>query len=586
MSMRPLPTTVVATLIVLAGCGDQPSASRAAGDRASHAAASAAMDASFDKEMDGGGAKPAAKPAADKPAADPAKAGAKPKPAAEAKPSQGRPAWADQLPDEAGKLFAVGSAPKGRRDDARRKALQELASSLKVQIQATTTINEGEIVKIGAGGQRVGHAWSNYRNDARVTVDRELTFSRIIAEAEDRESWALAELDRTAWAGKLRQEIAVVDGKLSAAKDTLAKAGTSLRSAAQALAVAGPLGARRDTLVADLILAEPGSAPPACPVDLQALLATCAKGLATIVITLDGAPDAVFAARTMDAMAKQGLAVNEKGGSVVIRLALRETPRQLPNGWTRIEIAGSATVVDPANGMVAGSLQITESASDPIAVQAKDKILDKTSSAIAKAIDEQLIDLLGKSADTAGMAAPTPYTRPAPAPAPAAPAPAPAAAPAAAVVAAAPAAAPVIAAGEHDKHFVYADEVFVDDQPFTGEGYHYVQLAKVKQAPTAESKGQGQYFPLVTGKELWTSHAWTSRIAVPADMVLGQTVIVFNDNNKDSVYHAPDEKKQARTGGWFICRITDVSDLFKQQVTVAGHYTTSTGNLRIAIPVK
>jgi hypothetical protein len=585
VSIRPLSTTIVATLLVVAGCGDRPTTNRAAEERASHAAVSAAMDASFDKETETGTAKKpaAAKPAAETNVVDKSKPGAKPKPAAEAKPVQGRPAWVDELPSESGKLFAVGGALKGRRDDARKKALQELASSLKVQVQSTTTINESEITKIGPGGERVGKAMSSYRNDARLTVDRELTFSRIVAEAEDgKESWALAELDRTAWAGKLRQEIGVVDGKLAGAKDTLAKAGTNLRAAAQALAIAGPLSGRRDALVSDLILAEPGTAPPACPVDLQALFATCAKGLASIVITLDGAPDAVFAARTMDAMARQGLAVNEKGGSVVLRLALRETPRQLPNGWTRIAVAGSATVIDPGNGMVAGSLQIDESASDPDAAQAKAKLLDKASSAIAKAIDEQLIALLGKSADTAGMAAPAPLARPAPAPAPmAAPAPAPAP-----VATAAPTAATVVAAGEHDKHFVYADEVFVDDQTFTGEGYHYVQLAKVKQAPTAESKGQGQYFPIVSGKEMWTSQAWTSRIATPADIVLGSTVIVFNDNNRDSVYQAPDDKKQARTGSWFICRVTDVSDLFKQQVTVAGHYTTSTANLRVAVPVK
>jgi hypothetical protein len=67
-------------------------------------------------------------------------------------------------------------------------------------------------------------------------------------------------------------------------------------------------------------------------------------------------------------------------------------------------------------------------------------------------------------------------------------------------------------------------------------------------------------------------------IAAKLQDSLGQTVIVFNDHHRDGVYFAPADKKDARTGGWFICRITDVSDLFKQQVTVAGHYTISTGN--------
>jgi len=388
---------VASILLACAGCdGDRPAASgttRAAEEKASHSVASAAMNASFDKEM--GEPKPAPAATTAKPKL-PAEA-AKPKPA-EAKPAieQGRPAWVDHLPEEAGKLYAVGGATKGKRDEARRKALQELASSLKVRVQATSTIDEGEITKIGPGGERVGHAWSNYRNEARLTVDRELTFSKITAEADDgKESWALAELDRVAWAAKLTQEIHMVDGKINGINDRLGKAGAGLRPAAQAMRAVGPLAARRDALVSDLILADPQAQVPACPVDLQALFATCAKGLASISIKLEGSPDAVFAARTQDAMAKVGLAVNEKDASVVLRLALRETPRKLPNGWTRINVAGSATVVDPATGNVAGSLQIDESAADPDAGQAKAKILDKTSSAIAKAIDQQLIDLLG-----------------------------------------------------------------------------------------------------------------------------------------------------------------------------------------------
>ncbi len=387
---------VSALLLVIAGCGDdRPAASgatRSAGETSSHASAAAAMDASFDKEMGAPSEKP--KPVAEKPKP----IAEKPKPAAETKPTlqQGRPSWVDQLPEEAGKLFAVGGAAKGRRDEARRKALQELASSLKVRVQSTTTIDEGEITKIGPGGARVGHAWSNYRNEARLTVDRELTFSKVVAEADDgKETWALAELDRTAWAAKLTQEIAVVDGKLKGASDRMAKAGAGLRPAAQALRAVGPLAARRDTLVGDLIVADPQAAPPACPVDLQALFAACATGLATVSITLEGAPDAVFASRTQDAMARQGLLVTEKGGTVILRLALRETPRQLPNKWTRINVAGSATVVDPSNGAIAGSLQIDESAADPDAGQARAKLLDKASAAIAKAIDDRLIDLLG-----------------------------------------------------------------------------------------------------------------------------------------------------------------------------------------------
>ena len=399
-TIRPHLVTALA-ILALAGCNeDRPAAktdTRSSNERSSHAAAAAAMDTSFENEMGPAKPKPVEKPA-EKPVVKPAPEKPKPRPA-EAKPAivQGRPAWVDQLPQADGKLFAVGGAAKGRRDEARRKALSELASSLRVRVQATATVDEGEIAKIGPGGERVGRAWSNYRNEARLTVDRDLTFATISAEAEDgSETWALVELDRNAWAAKLRQEVGVVDERLVAESARLSGSNGGLRASAQTLRAIGPLAGRRDILVADLILADPQAKPPACPIDLQGLFAACAKGLATVSIKLEGAPDAVFGARTQDALARQGLIVNERDATVVLRLALRETARELPNKWTRINVAGSATVVDPSTGNIAGSLQIDESAADPDAAQAKAKMLDKASVAVAKAIDERLIDLLGQ----------------------------------------------------------------------------------------------------------------------------------------------------------------------------------------------
>lgn len=593
MNTRP---SLVATLAVLAlaGCNGGSggnSSARAAQEKAGHAAASSAMDAAFDKELGEPKPKPAAekpaekpKPVAEKPAEKP-----KPKPEAKATIEQGRPAWVDQLPQETGKLYAVGGAMKGRREDARRKALTELASSLKVNIKSETTVNEGEIAKIGPGGERVGHAWSNYKTEARVSVDRELTYAQVIAEAESgKDTWALAELDRGAWAAKLRQEIEAVDSQLRAESNRLAEAGKGMHPAARALKAVGPLAARRDALVSDLILADPQSKPPAWPIDLMALMQACAKGLATVTIRLEGAPDAVFAARTQEAMAKQGLAVNDKAGSVVLRLALRETPRKLPNDWHSIAVAGSATVLDPNNGNVAGSLQIDEKGVDPDAAQARAKMLDKASVAIAAAISDRLIDLLAGGADVGNGPAVAAPVAPAPvAVAPPAPAPAVAAPTVTAPAVAAPTvAAPAAGQAAMDQHFIYADEVFIDDKPYKGEGWSYVELAKVLQLPNAESRGQGKYFTIVKGKETWTEHAWSSRPIAASEIVLGQTVIVCNDNQRDGVYLPPVDKKDARTGGWFIGRITDVSDLFKNQVTVAGHYTIATSNLRVVAPVK
>ncbi len=571
-----------ATLLLLAGCGDRP-ADRGAQERAAHAQAASAADAAFDKELGPANPQAAPRPAAEKPAA--AKPAPAAKPQAEAAPEKGRPAWVDQLPEAAGKLYAVGGAMKGRRDDARTKAKQELAQSLKVNVQAVSTLNEGEITRIGPGGERVGRAWAEFRNQARLSVDRDLVFTRIIAEADDgKNAWALAELDRAAWVAQLNEEIAGVDRQLASIKDRLAAAGSGLRPAAQALQLAGPLAARRDALVSDLALAAPGVSAPACPIDIQALFAACAKGLASVTIRLEGAPDAVFAARTQEAMAKLSLAVNEKAGSVVVRLALRETPRTLPNGWTSIAVAGSATVVDPNNGNIAGSLQIDEKGVDPDAAQAKAKMLDKASAAIAKALNERLIDLLAGGAEVGSgpaVAAPRPAPAPAPQPAPVAPAPAPAA------PAPAPAAAAVAQPGVMDAHFIYPDEAFVLDDAFkTEESWSYAKLAKVRQLPSVQTKGQGHYFVLSPGKEVWTEHAYATRVATQADLVLGATIVIFEDNQRDQIYRAPVDQQAARTRSWFISRITDVSDLFKGQVMAGGRYQVEVKNIRIATPVK
>ena len=121
--------------------------------------------------------------------------------------------------------------------------------------------------------------------------------------------------------------------------------------------------------------------------DIPALLALCAKQLAAVSVRLEGAEDQVFAARVQDAMARVGLTVTEKAGNAItVRLALRQTARKLPNDWTKINVAGSATVVDPATSNVAGSLQIDESGTDPDAGQAKSKMLDNAAKALAAAI--------------------------------------------------------------------------------------------------------------------------------------------------------------------------------------------------------
>lgn len=315
---------------------------------------------------------------------------------AAATPARGRPGWADRLPQSPEKLYAVGAAQTGQREAARKKALAELATSLSARVQAETIVKEGEIARIGPGGQRVAAAWSEFRQQVRISTDRQLVFTQIVAEADDGETaWALAELDRAAWVGKLQQDLAAVDREIEAVAREQRRGGVA--AAASALSALASLTARREALTADWSLAAPGQAAPACPVNIREVILACARVLGSVSIRVEGAPDAVFAARIQEALIAQHLQVKERDASVTLRLALRETPRQLPNGWHSVTVAGSATIVDSATGAIAGSLQISEKGTDVDPANARAKMLTKAAEAIASEIDRRLIALLANA---------------------------------------------------------------------------------------------------------------------------------------------------------------------------------------------
>ena len=125
---------------------------------------------------------------------------------------------------------------------------------------------------------------------------------------------------------------------------------------------------------------------------------------------------------------------------------------------------------------------------------------------------------------------------------------------------------PVYAPGE-DRHWIQADDFFISEEPWT-QGWIYVHLAKMRQAPEAATKGQARFFQLDDSREVWTGHFWRTRPADPGELALGQLVLCFNDNVHGDVYHRPPSKDRARTGAWFLGKITDVSDAFKHVVRV------------------
>ncbi|MCX8122985.1 MAG: hypothetical protein N3F66_02325 [Spirochaetes bacterium] len=141
---------------------------------------------------------------------------------------------------------------------------------------------------------------------------------------------------------------------------------------------------------------------------------------------------------------------------------------------------------------------------------------------------------------------------------------------------------PFIAFALDDAHFIQDDDYFISKQPYK-QGWIYVELAKMVQPPKPETKNEAQFMTVREGQEWWTKYFWKTKVATVAECKVGTVVICFNDNIKDDVYHAPEDKDNARYGSWFMARITDMSDLYKGYLTVSGGYKIDKENIRITI---
>jgi len=134
-----------------------------------------------------------------------------------------------------------------------------------------------------------------------------------------------------------------------------------------------------------------------------------------------------------------------------------------------------------------------------------------------------------------------------------------------------------------DAHWVQADDYFVAPRAFN-QGWLSVHLAKMKEPPKAGGNGEALFFFIHDGREQLSAHYYRTRPAVKADLVLGNTVICFDDNKRGKVYEAPRSKDNARPGGWWIAKITDLSDLDKEgYATLAGSYHCAPDALRAIV---
>lgn len=137
--------------------------------------------------------------------------------------------------------------------------------------------------------------------------------------------------------------------------------------------------------------------------------------------------------------------------------------------------------------------------------------------------------------------------------------------------------------GDDDEHFIQPDDFFISDKPLGNHAWIHVRLAKVVTEPSPQTKGQGEFFRIHDGKNVWTKYFWRTRMANQGDIKLGNMVVMIDGRTEDGVYVPPQNKEEARSHAWFMAKITDTSDLYRNYVTVSGNYKVDLKSLRVLL---
>lgn len=134
---------------------------------------------------------------------------------------------------------------------------------------------------------------------------------------------------------------------------------------------------------------------------------------------------------------------------------------------------------------------------------------------------------------------------------------------------------------DDDDHFIQPDDFFISEEGMGSHAWIHVRLAKMVTPPTPKTKAQAEFFRIHDGKNVWTKYYWRTRMATEQDIKLGATVIMIDGRSEDGVYLPPEDKEEARGHAWFMAKITDVSDLYRNYVTVSGNYKVDVKSLRV-----
>lgn len=134
-----------------------------------------------------------------------------------------------------------------------------------------------------------------------------------------------------------------------------------------------------------------------------------------------------------------------------------------------------------------------------------------------------------------------------------------------------------------DEQYIQSDDYFISEEPFTTQAWIWISLSKMTTPPSESSKREAEFMKIKDGNKIWTKYYYKSAIARKSDLKLGTVIIGFNDNMRDDIYMPPDSKESSRGGSWFLGKITDLTDLYKGYVTIAGNYKLSPKNLRVLV---
>ncbi len=326
------------------------------------------------------------------------------RPAPAAAPRDTTPEWVRSPPRSAGMLYGIGQGQRGDRDAALAAARNDLVSQLQVSIDADVEHEGTSTSEESTAKARTERYQEAARTKVRARASAEELPGLTVVKQEDgeRSTWLLVSLDRRVWADDLRARIATVDQKLSRDLATIDRIpGTT---AAQRLSIAGRLSAwiipgfaERDEYLRRLRLADPHLQAPAEPVDRGAITTRLADLLKDLTVEIAVGDDL----RDLEPLAQQAFAksgfrgVAVGNGTLTVPLAW-STSAQTIGTQVRIDgrLSGTIRLAAAHGGATLAAVDLTERTSAPTEAAARDRLLRKLASALAKDLDQRLLKIL------------------------------------------------------------------------------------------------------------------------------------------------------------------------------------------------